>query len=283
VICDGSVKNQVAAAAWIITYPDRSVRHAIEGACTPTGEPANQDLHRAECFGLLGGLCQLHKYLITWKIHVGTVTFACDNIQALRHCLDVASYPHIYTKLNNFDVLRSFRKSLWPGIKYEWKHVKGHQERLGFDLDFWALMNIRVDNNAKRLRVKNSQRINSPSSSDVIPYELWRLDLGSKMICNDAAQQIIEFISASSMRNYLHHKDRITMEAFDQVDWYAMGIAMKSSTPSRRRWIVKYSTGFCGVNYELHKRREKASSNCPRCGITETTSHVWKCKQPEAQ
>jgi hypothetical protein len=76
----------------------------------------------------------------------------------MRHYLDVASYPHIHTKLNNFDILRSLRKSLWPGIKYEWKHVIGHQERLGLESDLLALMNIRVDTAAKRLRVANSPR-----------------------------------------------------------------------------------------------------------------------------
>jgi hypothetical protein len=68
VTCDGSVKDQVAAAAWIITFPDKYVRHAIEGACTPTGQPENQDSHRAECSDLLGGLSQLHKYLLKWNI-----------------------------------------------------------------------------------------------------------------------------------------------------------------------------------------------------------------------
>jgi hypothetical protein len=85
------------------------------------------------------------------------------------------------------------------------------------------------------------------------------------------------------MQNYWHRKNRITLNVFNKVDWDTIGRAMKVSTPSKRRWVIKHSTGFCGVNYELHKRNEKSSPNYTRCGLVETTSHVWKCQQPEAQ
>jgi hypothetical protein len=68
VICDGSVKNKVAAAAWIIKFPADPVLHALEGSCTPMGCPDNHDSHRTECSGLLGGLNLLHKYLSKWNI-----------------------------------------------------------------------------------------------------------------------------------------------------------------------------------------------------------------------
>jgi hypothetical protein len=48
------------------------------------------------------------------------------------------------------------------------------------------------------------------------------------------------------------------MEAFDQVDWDAMGLAMKRSMPSKRRLIVKHSTGFCRVEFELQKSRQSS-------------------------
>jgi hypothetical protein len=92
VICDWSVKKKVAAAAWIITFPADPVLQALEGSCTPMGCPDSHDSHRTECSGLLGGLIQLHKHLTKWNIYVGKVTFVCDNIQALCHCLDIDSY-----------------------------------------------------------------------------------------------------------------------------------------------------------------------------------------------
>jgi hypothetical protein len=61
------------------------------------------------------------------------------------------------------------------------------------------------------------------------------------------------------MRQYWNSKGRIGTNAFDYIDGEAVDRAMKNSSPSKRRWIMKHATGYCGVTRELHKWGEKAS------------------------
>jgi hypothetical protein len=65
IICDGPSK-----AGWLglrhfdINTKETPLRHAIEGTAILTGSPKDQEYHRAECIGLLGGLIvHLQKYL----------------------------------------------------------------------------------------------------------------------------------------------------------------------------------------------------------------------------
>jgi hypothetical protein len=54
-LSDGSVKNGIGAADWIITSKATCTSHCITGSLRTTGTPADQSSHRAECFGILGG------------------------------------------------------------------------------------------------------------------------------------------------------------------------------------------------------------------------------------
>ena len=46
------------------------------------------------------------------------------------------------------------------------------------------------------------------------------------------------------------HND-ISLQQFNLVSWKAIGLAMKKETAHRQHWIVKHSTGICGVNEKL--------------------------------
>ena len=62
------------------------------------------------------------------------------------------------------------------------------------------------------------------------------------------------------------------------VDWDAQGQALTQSARSRRHWVVKHSSGFCGVGHMMRKWKEWDTATCPRCNDPdETTSHVWTC------
>ena len=46
----------------------------------------------------------------------------------------------------------------------------------------------------------------------------------------------------------------------------------------KQHWIVKHSTGTCGVNEKLVEWKEKESALCVRCKLIENAAHVWKCQ-----
>jgi hypothetical protein len=67
------------------------------------------------------------------------------------------------------------------------------------------------------------------------------------------------------------------------VDWDATEMAMKSQPRTRQQWISKHTTGFCAVGKMMLCRKEWPNSKCPRCQAPEeSTTHVWKCPDPEA-
>jgi hypothetical protein len=53
---------------------------------------------------------------------------------------------------------------------------------------------------------------------------------------------------------------------------------MRRETPIKQHWIVKHSTGICGVNEKLVQWKEKDSAVCVRCGMIENAGHVWQCQ-----
>ena len=53
---------------------------------------------------------------------------------------------------------------------------------------------------------------------------------------------------------------------------------MNSLPRQRRNWVSKHASGVCGVNTVLLKWKQWDDDHCPRCGMTETAEHVWKCK-----
>lgn len=107
IVSDGSYKNNVASGAWILTSVNCMHEHFIEGTARSTGVPVNQDSHRAECIGILGGITRMNYYLDKWDISEGTVTFACDNMSALRYSMDTIRYQCITANHPDFDVLQA--------------------------------------------------------------------------------------------------------------------------------------------------------------------------------
>ena len=112
------------------------------------------DSHRAECFGIFGGIYSLSQLVSRTHLpttsHTGEngnqflpqVQVGCDNISALRSSLDCTKYPHIGSQQADFDIIQSTRSILPTNIAFSWRHVKGHQ--VG-DLDIWGTLNNHVD------------------------------------------------------------------------------------------------------------------------------------------
>jgi hypothetical protein len=70
----------------------------------------------------------------------------------------------------------------------------------------------------------------------------------------------------------------MTPEVIKQIDWQLIGESMRSIPRARQIFIMKHTSGMCGVGKFMKRWREWDQDSCPRCGMPEDAPHVWRCK-----
>jgi hypothetical protein len=69
----------------------------------------------------------------------------------------------------------------------------------------------------------------------------------------------------------------VPQRILDYVNWDAIYCAMRESPKRRRVIITKQLARICGVRKYMKLWKKQDSEACPRCGLPEDASHVWKC------
>ncbi len=243
------------------------------------------DSHRAECFGLYGGVYSLTQLMsrnpptmgmdgdhLTLQLQVG-----CDNISALRSCFDNNTYPYIGSKKADFDIIYATRTIMPGDTSFSWRHVKGHQTG---DLDIWGILNNLVDATAGEVRVAADPK--RPPSNVRLPGEKWQIFTGDQKIYKNIRSTLYDTMSSHSVIPFWIKKGRVTQIGHSQVDWNSLGCAMSQVQPTQRRWITKRAARECGANAVLFKRKTKNTDADPLCGECETVLHVLKCQNSRA-
>jgi hypothetical protein len=70
--------------------------------------------------------------------------------------------------------------------------------------------------------------------------------------------------------------------AYSDIDWQATGRqAMCKVTITRRHWVSKHSSAFCGTSKMMHRSGQRATDLCPHClhEVVDAT-HVLQCQDP---
>ena len=66
-----------------------------------------------------------------------------------------------------------------------------------------------------------------------------------------------------------------------QIDWKAIGTAMKESSLYKRHFVSKHSTGNCGVGKMMKRWGFRTDDSCPQCkSPDESSPHVILCPHP---
>ena len=201
------------------------------------------------------------------------MTYGCDNTSALGFAFVSTRYPAIGTTVPDFDLLQSIRRSMLPNIIYTGRHVKGHQDRQGHILDFWATLNVIVDKDALACRLNN----NPVLPRYLLPHDSWTVELPNGRVFKNLHTQLYEAWSLHPMQSFWCKKRGWSVDTFNSIAWDALQKAGKRITIQRRHWISKHSIGICGVNSVLSKWKQREDDSCTQCGQVETTTHVWKC------
>jgi hypothetical protein len=274
-VSDGSFKDQFGTAAFILVSPDEPSLY-IKGAVITPGHPDDQNAFRSELAGIYAITVLQWALQQYYHLESGHIEVACDGKSALQQAqwsedFINTRYPH-YDLILAIRVIRNLSKWEW-----KWRHVKGHQDSTGGELDFWAQLNVQMDSAAKQHWLDN----NGSEAPRRIWGEPWQVWAGSKKITSDLSRHLKEFCSAQTAENYWRGKPRIS-DKFEQVDWEAIGGAMQQIPLSRRIWISKQVTGFCATGNTMFRRKARSTAQCPRCTEDETPAHVLRCRGSDA-
>jgi ribonuclease HI len=276
---DGSYRAPYGAGAWIITTQKMYPSNFVTGTAQSPGNASVQDSHRAELTAILGAIIHLHQLCTSYNKNTGSVTICCDNSSAINYALDVTKYPNVNSKMPDFDIISAIRHSLLSGFTYSCKHVKGHQDRFYGPLDFWATLNTVADTHAGI----RCQSISSSLPDLWLPHETVALYAGPNKLCKHIDSALYDFYSQPTMLRYwTKQRGYSNQTTFSDVAWPAIHAAGTEIPLQKRRWITKHATGLCGVNACLFKWKQRDDDKCPRCGLTETSTHVWKCNGMES-
>jgi hypothetical protein len=77
---------------------------------------------------------------------------------------------------------------------------------------------------------------------------------------------------------YWKKKDNMTDSVLGNINWDAIGAAMKETKRSARVLIAKHVSGMCGVGKFMKRWKLRQDDICPRCEETEDAAHVWTCQ-----
>jgi hypothetical protein len=134
-VSDGSFKDTFGTAAW--TIGTETEEHLIAGKAICPGGPDHQSSYRSELTGLYAILAITNQMCLYFDIKEGHIEIGCDGQSALQTAFEYE--PILSADLPDFDILGAIyylRKQ--SRITWSFRHVKGHQDEQGIDLDLWA-------------------------------------------------------------------------------------------------------------------------------------------------
>jgi hypothetical protein len=252
-----------------------------------TNAPTEKDTnaYRAELQGFHAMLMAIEAVCSTQAVTSGSVTLAMDNETAVSQSqyTDLA----VPTTSNHNDLIRAIRRTISGlpiTVHIEW--VKGHQDTglLQRPLSIMALMNIDADELAKAFLTRALERpLDYPRPPPDLHREAIRIFVQDQKIIRSAAPICAQAVYFRAMREHLHSKGKMDLEAFELVDWEATGMAMSDSPPLFRLWAAKHASGQCAVGRYMHRWKFWGTDNCPLCNHpNETTRHVVQCPSSSA-
>lgn len=276
---DGSFAHGVAVASWRIGTADEL--HSISADVVTPGPDSAMDAYRAELSGIYGMLLTL--FLLSPEISGSPeVTIINDALFVLR---DVFSdRDHAPFRYKHHDLIGAAKRLISEApISFLFQHVNGsvvktHMREDMTQIERW---NADMDRRAGYWRTDGTL----PPRQLRIWKEPWTVSIGGQRICNNVVGQLKAWYYRSTVERYWHDSERLPTSVFSRdLDTIVTGLALKEEPVSRRRWISKSSSGFCGTHHMEFKRKNRDSPACSRCDFeTETFEHTLRCSSVPTQ
>jgi len=277
-VSDGSFAKAHGTAAWIIQ--DDSGSGEVGGSLVVPGYPSDQSAYRSELAGLYAILIAVETICVYFDIHDGSIEVACDGESALNNAITVLD--HDSPGKAQFDIIGAIWQARHrSSIQWKFRHVKGHQDDdANAIFDRWALLNIRMDAEAKA----HWQRTHRQTHRQIRIYgEPWRVWINGCKAATELSDKLIDRIEGAPCLQYWVEKGRFGSPDIPNIDWGVHEQAMKSARRARRVWVTKQASGYCGTGRMMARWKLRDESTCPRCGvIDEDMEHVLRCQNIKA-
>jgi hypothetical protein len=122
----------------------------------------------------------------------------------------------------------------------------------------------------------------TPAPHIPIHNEGWTIWQRSTKIVSPSRHALYALITDPITKSWWVRHKRLTAESLNCIDWDSCAEGMQALKPSRRRWITKHASANCGVGTTLVTWKYQTDDRCPRCGRSESTTHVLTCTGQDA-
>jgi hypothetical protein len=271
-VSDGSFKQGHGTAAWIIYFSDTC---SCVGRVVVPGTPEDHSAYRSELTGLYAIAASI-LFIERRFGFSGPVTVGCDGLSVLHQVSNLGDF--IDPTLPQYDLILATRTLVQQAasIQWKWQHVKGHQDDNTpvQHLDLLSRLNVQMD-----LAAKQHWACTVGTQLDVpIEGEPWQVRVEGRKITSQLRESLRQHATAPKALEYWRAKKRFKHTSVQNIDWQSFGAAMRSTPTNRQRWVSKTTSGFCATGIMMHRRKERSSPACPRCGMVEDVEHIWRCQ-----
>lgn len=291
IISDGSYDpmTHLGSAAFILGT-DNPYNVGIGKIVVP-GEKDTQCSHRSELAGLLGSIVHINHLCSAHDIHQGTVQLGCDGLNAIQ--VIESTYEVCKSNRRHFDIIQAITDAIKDSpLTWEFHHVKAHQDDTKDfeDLSFHEQLNVIADDQAKQhMAWMKHNNVIFPNVPTRIFNEkctiLWQQPDGTQYKIGSKLESTLQrLITQTTIRQYwtdhqkFHHNDQ------QDIDWSSLNTGINGLPSTRKRWLSKWMSGYCGIGVKMKQWKFQPHDLCPRCQQPhETINHVLQCPHVEAK
>ena len=277
---DSSFKDNIATASFAFQTSDQEI--VLQGDVIIPGYPSTQCSYRGEMGGAAAALHYLQTVIKYKGIKSGSVRFGCDSNGVVN--IGLTQISHTNSIADHYDFFRCCRKSrinIHP-VKIIPEIVQGHADKLLRRKTAMENLNIICDKRAERMRKKVQHK-----NLHIHPghRQHWQLSYKGMPINTKLEASLKDLIHVDPSLDYRTEQSAnwLPSNTTGQIDWLAIGTAMKESSLYKRHFVSKHSTGHCGVGKMMKRWGFRTDDSCPRCKAAEESApHVILCPHPSA-
>ena len=277
-ISDGSFRpiEKKGTSGFIIT-PGKTTENSYQGCNWVPGLENEQSAYRSELAGISGLLASLKIIVKKFKITSGSIEIGLDGESAKDQAED--DY-FLKIQQSSFDIILDIRRRVKElPINIKWRWIKGHAREKGFRLNWWHLMNEKMDTLAKKFMKKQIDN-NKERYTVRLWYEKWAFYVNGNKLANVNKNAIYEYLyGVETLEYWQYHHDVPMNHPSHAVDWEPARLALNRLSMGIRRIFWKFSSGHIGNQHMLWHRNEIETPRCLLCDHhEERSSHVLQCK-----
>jgi hypothetical protein len=248
--------------------------------------------YRAEAYGKIAWLIFLKHYATFFNVTIRcTIKSYCDNKELVNQTRFSADPSNIwecmradYDILNEIAFVQGQLRAMAPRmIQGQW--VKGHQDATTplNRLSLPALLNIEAD----KLATEALQAISITALAKPLPTIPWT-QCNTILLVDGAPYTRAETYQLrwkwreSEFQYYLSGRWNMSQVVMNTINWAGLRLARNNLSLGERIFATKLQIGWLATGTRMEKYGNSLTE-CHRCGGMETTDHLFRCPESNAQ